>query len=535
MQKKIILLLAISFLFTSVLFAGTTGKLAGKVKDVDGEPIPFANIQLIGTEIGARTNDKGQYIIINIPPGKYDVQISRQGFQPARVEGLKINLDETTIQNMTLSKAVIEMGGISVTAARNELISNSKTSSGITISEDSIENLSVDTIEGIVALQAGTSVVDGELHVRGGRPNEVVFSVDGMSVSDPVDGGAALTIDTDAIKDMKVMTGGFPAEFGNAQSGIVNIITKDGGKEYSGKIELSSDHIIEDADNSNSDVVKFSLGGPVFGSLAPTLRDNFTFFFNGAANWHDTRYKDFYNVNPIDDISTIITSWSNFENYNPYTGRDDVLGFDTGDRNYNNYNANLKMKYIFTPKTNLTFAVRGDQYHNLPFAHNWKYALEHYAETEGTQRQYISTFAHVFNPQMNIKVKASLYEKTIKQNPRGIKRDDFFVLDEANFVLLDPNTPGASTGIIYLTESDGDGVIGDYQNFGWDYETNDGGVENIPSFVKPGSIWGSYFDDMNRELAIKTDFEYQINQIHGLKTGFEIKKHHIEKDRVFNP
>ncbi len=54
-----------------------------------------------------------------------------------------------------------------------------------------------------------------------------------MSVSDPVDGGATLQVDTDAISDMKVMTGGFPAEYGNAQSGVINIVTKDGDAEFS--------------------------------------------------------------------------------------------------------------------------------------------------------------------------------------------------------------------------------------------------------------------------------------------------------------
>jgi len=534
MQKKMVLLLVISIFITSILFAGTTGKLAGKVKDNSGNAVPFANVVLIGTEIGAQTNDKGQFIIINIPPGKYDVQISRGGFQTLRIEGLRINLDETTIKNVTLSKAAIELEKVSVVGARNELVSKSNTSSGLTISEDTIENISVDNIEGIVAIQAGATVVDGELHVRGGRPNEVVFSVDGMSVSDPVDGGAALTIDTDAIKDMKVMTGGFPAEFGNAQSGIVNIITKDGGREYSGKMEMSSDHLIEEADNSNSDVVKFSLGGPMLGPIAPKLRDKFTFFFNGAANWHDTRYKEYYDNNPNENVATIISSWDDYVAYDPYDKRDDMLGFDTGDRNYNNYNANLKMKYIFTPKTNITFAIRGDQYKNEPFSHTWRYSLEHYAMTEGSQRQYISTFAHVFNPQMNIKVKASLYEKSILQGPRDIDKDMYFTMNEADFVLLDANSPGESAGIDYLTQSDGDGVIGPYRFIDWQYETNDGSVEGIP-YVRPGTIWGSYFDDSNQEVALKSDFEYQINHIHGFKTGFEVKKHHIKKDRVFNP
>jgi outer membrane receptor protein involved in Fe transport len=116
-------------------------------------------------------------------------------------------------------------------------------------------------VAGIISLQAGVTNIGGELHIRGGRANEVNFTIDGMSVSDPVDGGSALSVDTDAIKDMKVMTGGFPAEFGNAQSGVINIVTKDGDPFFSGKIEYNTDHII--GEGRNSDVLKLAIGGPI--------------------------------------------------------------------------------------------------------------------------------------------------------------------------------------------------------------------------------------------------------------------------------
>jgi hypothetical protein len=61
----------------------------------------------------------------------------------------------------------------------------------------------------LFSLQAGVVNIGGELHIRGSRDNEINYTVDGMSVYDPVDGGATLQVDTDAIKDMKVMTGGF--------------------------------------------------------------------------------------------------------------------------------------------------------------------------------------------------------------------------------------------------------------------------------------------------------------------------------------
>jgi len=267
MQRRILILILMLFLITFSLFAGTTGNLAGRVKDDGGNPIPFANIILEGTQIGTQTKKNGQFIIINIPPGTFNVLCTQIGFASQKITGVKIYVDETTVQNIILVKSAMEVEGYQVTEARIELISKSNTSSGMTMTSNTIEDIAVDDIEGLIAIQAGAVQIGGELHIRGGRANEVVYSVDGMSVSDPVDGGAALTIDTDAIQNMKVMTGGFTAEYGNAQSGIVNIVTKSGDRDYSGKIEFTSDHLFSGVDTSNSDVVKFSLGGPVFGAL----------------------------------------------------------------------------------------------------------------------------------------------------------------------------------------------------------------------------------------------------------------------------
>jgi outer membrane cobalamin receptor len=101
------------------------------------------------------------------------------------------------------------------------MINPAQSRSGKQISAADIEDISVTQIEDVIAMQAGVTLTNGEIHVRGGRSNEMAYTVDGMSVSDPVDGGAALTIDTDAIADMDVMTGGLTAEYGNAQSGML--------------------------------------------------------------------------------------------------------------------------------------------------------------------------------------------------------------------------------------------------------------------------------------------------------------------------
>ena len=538
MQKRILISLLMFFLMAFSLFAGTTGKLAGRVKDDDGNPIPFANIILEGTQIGTQTKENGQFIIINIPPGTYNVLCTQIGYASQKITGMKIYVDETTIQNINLVKSAMEVEGYQVTEARIELISKSKTSSGMTMTAETIDDIAVDDIEGLIAIQAGAVLVGGDLHIRGGRANEVVYSVDGMVVSDPVDGGAALTIDTDAIQNMKVMTGGFSAEYGNAQSGIVNIVTRSGSRDYSGKIEFNSDHLFSGVDNTNSDVVKFALGGPVFGPFSSAMREKFTFFFNGAANWYDGRYKDHYSSDPNEELEYLFQP--SFTPRNPYEGREQFIEFDLGDRNYNAYNINLKTKYVFNPTQNITLAVRGDKTHRYPYSHYNKYALEHYIDSETEQRQYAATYDHLFNSQMNLKIKASIYQKSIKQGPRGIPRDSYFTaladnVDEPFPYYLPFQVQNYGLDGYIIDALTDDGIIDDGAIYDWTYTTDFDPQDVGGYFNEPGSIYGAYYDDENQTISLRSDFEYQVNEVHGLKTGLEIIKHKIKKDRLFNP
>lgn len=538
MLRKIIISLMLAFLFITILSAGETGKLAGKVTDDKGDSIPFANITIMDGETlvaGIMTKENGSYFIINVTPGIYDVICMRGGFRTQKITGVKISLDLTEIQNFTMPQQAIAIEGFDVVESKVEMINPTQTRSGKQITAADIEDISVTQIEEVIAMTAGVTLNNGEIHVRGGRSEEMAYTVDGMSVSDPVDGGAALTIDTDAIANMDVMTGGLTAEYGNAQSGMVNIVTKSGSRDYSGKLEFISDHLINSPDNSNRDVIKFAIGGPVLSPFVSFFRDKFTFYFNAVGSWHDTRYKDFLSLNPYQDLDGLVSSWSDYQQYDPNEGREDFVGFDTGNRNYNDYNANLKVKYKFNERQNITLAIRGDRYEHLPFAHDWRYALEHYAKTAGEQRQYIATYDQTIGSQLNIKVKASMYEKSVIQSPRDIDREDWFAIDidpESDFNLYGDNQLGTTEGIFYLTEED-DGIVSDVEAYIWEFETILGSIP-VP-FVEPGTVYDTYIDDSNQMLQLRTDVEYQANEIHGLKTGFELIKHTIEKDQWRNP
>lgn len=259
-MKKIFIITFV--ILVNILQAGLTGKLAGRITDENGKAVQFANLQIRDLNAGTQSNENGEYIIGNIPAGIYEVFCSHISYLSHQVNSVHVISDETTIVNITLKKQVQKIDGIEISEARNNIVDRLKTSSGNVVTSKKMEEIKIQDINEIIALQAGAFVVDGKLHIRGGKVNEVKYLIDGLPVNDIVDGESVLNIDVDAIKEMKVMTGGFPAEYGNAQSGIINIITKDGGKDYSGKIELISDHIISKK-NQNNDQVKFNLSGPV--------------------------------------------------------------------------------------------------------------------------------------------------------------------------------------------------------------------------------------------------------------------------------
>lgn len=545
MRNIALILLIVLLVGIGCLEAQTTGRLAVRVRDGQGSPLEFVNVRVMsGSQriTGGQTDEKGRAIIINIPPGSYSVRFSLVGFRDVTHQNVRIQVGQTANISPTMSREGLTTETVFV-EAKQDVVGRDRPGSSRQIEMDNLTDSAVSTVEGIVSLQAGVTNIGGELHIRGGRANEVNFTVDGMSVSDPVDGGSALSVDTDAIKDMKVMTGGFPAEFGNAQSGVINIVTKDGDPFYSGKVEYNTDHII--GDGRNSDVFKFAVGGPIIPFASQDLKERLTFYLNGAGEWLDGRYKDLYVTDPNQDYTfnglNILSS--TYPKYDPYADRDNVLGIDLGNRNYNSYNINLKTKYDLNPAQKFTLALRGDRSYNRPFspagAYAWRYALQHYVETETEQRQYIGTYDHMFGPTMNLKVKASYYSKETYQAPRGIDRDGYI------FMTIDPDNPGASYSddvsqgkFGYATvDNDGDGVY----DFGfqpanrWQYRLqSQENTRPIPGFYAPGTIYPNFIDDQTTTLNFRSDFEWQANHTHLAKTGIEIISHDIQKNQLQN-
>jgi outer membrane receptor for ferrienterochelin and colicin len=221
--------------FPITALSGTTGKIAGEVKDAQtGEALPGVNVVIEGTNLGAASNLDGYYVILNIPPGTYTLTASAVGYAKKTIAGVQVSIDLTTKVDFAVSSTVIEKEEVVVTAER-AAIRKDLTSTEARVTAGEISKLAVREVAEVLTLQAGvTEDRSGGIHIRGGRSSEVGYWVDGISVSDVYDGSQAVQVDNNAVQELQVISGTFNAEYGQAMSGIVNIVTKDGGQNFHG-------------------------------------------------------------------------------------------------------------------------------------------------------------------------------------------------------------------------------------------------------------------------------------------------------------
>ncbi len=219
--------------------AATTGKITGKVTDGQGNPLPGANVIVAGMRLGASADVEGRYLILAVSPGKHRLTASMVGYGSVSQTDVNVQVDYTMTVDFILQEETIQTGEIVVVAER-PLVERDKTTSKYVVSSEEIEQLSiVREVDEFVSLQAG-SVPDGSLQIRGSQADDATFYVDGVPIV-TYDGQSRFNrfhgVNTSAVQELTVLTGGWEAEYGNAQGGIINIVTREGGLRYSGRFE----------------------------------------------------------------------------------------------------------------------------------------------------------------------------------------------------------------------------------------------------------------------------------------------------------
>jgi len=256
-QSKIISKIILFCFAAQISLAGTTGKLVGRVTSkVTGEPLIGANVILEGIGMGTATDIEGRYVILQIPPKKYDIRYTMIGYQDVIMRDVRVFVDLTTTIDAELNEGVIGMEAVDVTAER-PMVQVDVTYSQASISSDEFEMLPVEEFEDIIALQAGVVESGGDMHVRGGRGGEIAYMIDGITVTDPFNADMAVEIENNAIQELQFISGTFNAEYGQAMSGIINIVTKDGDfNRYNGNVSANGGSYFTDGTEMIVDLLR---------------------------------------------------------------------------------------------------------------------------------------------------------------------------------------------------------------------------------------------------------------------------------------
>ena len=265
--------LLFSFLLLPMLVqAGTVGKLRGTITDLGtGEPLIGANVIIVGTSFGAATNIDGQYTILNLEAGTYDVKASYIGYQTITVSNVRINADLTTALNFELPAEGVTVAEV-VVLSEKPLINPSNTNAIRNLTNDDFEKLPLRGINQLLAFAPGVVLQDNQIYVRGGRLDEVGYYLEGTNITNPLQGGRQVTLSQDAIEEIQVQSGGYTAEFGGANSGIIRQQLKTGSNNIKASLEYITDNLSfqGSGDRFNGDKV---LGAHWFGysELVATL------------------------------------------------------------------------------------------------------------------------------------------------------------------------------------------------------------------------------------------------------------------------
>ena len=231
-------------LFGQFALAGVGGKVAGSVLSTEGEKLAGVNVVIEGTSMGTAADAGGDFFILNVPPGTYTIKFMMIGYKTSVHQDVQVVSDFTTRLNAEMEISTLESSEEVYVVDTRPLIQRDATATIRVISADDIVAMPVNNFKDVLVTQAGfTTDEGGGIHVRGGRTKEILYMIDGVVVKDPMEGDFSGTVNQNAIQELTVISGTFNAEYGQAMSSVVNIVTKDGGEDFHGRLEYTSDQL----------------------------------------------------------------------------------------------------------------------------------------------------------------------------------------------------------------------------------------------------------------------------------------------------
>ncbi len=481
--SKNIFAVIILILATSILAQAQVGKIEGRVISQEtGEPIPGANVLIEGTTMGAAANMDGEFTILNIRPGTYTVRASAIGYQTVIMQEVRINIDLTTNLKFELPETVLDLGEEVVVIAERPIVQRDLTATTAVVTGDLIQALPVTEFSQVLELQAGW--VNG--HLRGGRSGEVAYWIDGMPVTDVFDGSMVVEVNRESIEEMQLISGAFNAEYGQAMSGIVNIVTREGSNKfrgnlttYTGDYTLGSDRIFRGPNRFQPTHIQ-NYEGSISG---PLVRDRLFFDINlRYINFGGWLYgqRNFTPANITDNRPVRVEDWDISVNPEEGLGDSTWVSMNPSEKKY----GQIKLTYRISPSLRINY--------NLIYDDVWFREFD---------------FMNMYNPNGDL---------------------DRFDLGVTNVINLN-HTLSSRTyytfGVSYFYR--------EYEHYAFENPHDPRYVhprlynQQPPYSFRTGGVSMDRFNRITETTVGKWDLTSQITRAHQIKTGIEIRHHDI--------
>ncbi|MGH8015487.1 MAG: TonB-dependent receptor, partial [Candidatus Zixiibacteriota bacterium] len=479
--------------------------------------------------MGAITDQDGKYVILNVPVDSYTVRITSVGYRPLEVSNVQVSADLSSFQDHDLQPTTEALADVIRVVAETPLIIKDKVASINIIKRDQLLALPTRGFEEVVGIQTGVvqikpnlgprglrgdreSTNTPELNVRGGRPSEVAYYVDGYSQQDPLTGVSTANISNNAIKEISVVAGGFPAEYGHVASGIVNVVTNSGSPEYHGNAEVVTDNWGDSfKETYDQNWYSFDLSGPI-----PGLSNAF-FFGSVERRYHGDR--------------------------EPSAVANDVLPYDSDrlpSNSLDGWSYQGKLDFRLNNNLKLELSGNGSKDEWQEYLHSYLFDAEHMPYYKDENLGLNVKLIHTLDASTFYTLSGSYYV-TERFRGDGVYREDLYGYgrpsgnpgndNEVLFRAWDDMDLDSTTGqqIITPTVYDSVNIYADET-----YST----LVDQRVFVSDGDEGHVYEDYLKRKssyFGFRGQLTSEIKTVHTLKGGFEFNRHTLRYYQHFLP
>ena len=394
--------------FIALVFFGAssfaqTGEIRGKVTEKgSNEGIPFASVAALlnGTQVQATVTDfDGNYSIKPLNPGKYDVKATSVGYQALQISGVQVSSDNISFSNFELSKGV-QLKEVEIVEYEIPLIDKGSPATQKTVTFEEIQAAPTRDVNSIASQSAGVYQQDEgkEINIRGSRADATSYYVDGIKVR----GGANLP--KGGTEQITVITGGVPAQYGDATGGVISVTTRGPSKDFSGGIELATSELL---DGFGYNLVAADISGPIYTKKDSTGRKSGQpiagFFLAGEYQYDKDPTPSAIPVYVVkDDILKSLEEnpLAPSPTGNGFVKRSDFFTYDSLDevkarQNVASKNIRVNGKLDFRPAKNVTFSLGGSLDHSDDRNYTDIYSLMNFANNSQTIATNWRAFAKI--------------------------------------------------------------------------------------------------------------------------------------------